>query len=535
MGYTRISGTPVITGLFTILIPMMLYAFFGSSRHLVVGADSATAAVLAAGLVGIATIGSPEYVAYASILALLAGVMLLAARLVRLGFLADFLSRTVLVGFLTGVGIQVGISQFHDMLGLSGHGINPVQEILSDVQQISKVNIYSLTLSLGVLVLIFGLRRVSKKIPAALIAVLCTIVLSFVFNLSSHGVAILGRIPSGLPEIGWPNVPLSSSILQRLLPTAFSMFVIILAQSAATSRAYAARYNEEFDEDLDLIGLGIANLSAGLSGTFVVNGSPTKTEMVDSAGGRSQISQLTTVGIVLVVLLFLTGPLSYMPVAVLAAIVFVIAVGLVGVREMHEIFIERPAEFWVATVTAGIVVFVGVEQGIIIAIILSLFSHTRHGYRPSNTLIAEDKHGYRQSVPVESCAEYLPGLIIYRFNHSMYYANADLFKEELLRLTSGAHPPLSWFCLDGSAMDDVDFTAAAAIREAYELLRQRSIRLVFAEIQSHVRAELERSKIIDLVGAESIFSTIYGVADAYKKSSTNTVPEAPTSDKTEKR
>jgi len=311
MGYTRIAGTPVITGLFTILIPMMLYALLGSSRHLVVGADSATAAVLAAGLVGIATIGSPEYVAYASLLALLAGAMLLAARLVKVGFLANFLSRTVLVGFLTGVGIQVGISQLHDMLGLPGQGLNPVQELVSNILQISKTNIYSIVVSIGVLVLIFSLRRISKRIPAALIAVLSTIVLSYVFNLSSHGVSVLSRIPSGLPELGWPNVPITWNILQQLFPTAFSMFVIILAQSAATSRAYAARYNEEFNENVDLIGLGIANLSAGLSGTFVVNGSPTKTEMVDTAGGRSQISQLTTVCIVLAVLLFLTGPLSY--------------------------------------------------------------------------------------------------------------------------------------------------------------------------------------------------------------------------------
>jgi MFS superfamily sulfate permease-like transporter len=190
---------------------------------------------------------------------------------------------------------------------------------------------------------------------------------------------------------------------------------------------------------------------------------------------------------------------------------------------MREIFIERPVEFWVATATAGIVVFVGVEQGIIAAIILSLFVHTRHGYRPSNTLLAEDKHGSHQSVPVESCAQFFPGLIIYRFNHSMYYANADLFKAEVLRLTREAQPPLTWLCVDGAAMDDVDFTAAAAIREVYELLRQRSIRLVFAEIQGHVRAELDRSKITDLVGAEYVFSTIYELADAYKKSSANTL------------
>jgi high affinity sulfate transporter 1 len=526
MGYTRISGTPVITGLFTILIPMMLYAFLGSSRHLVVGADSATAAVLAAGLVGIATIGSPEYVAYASLLALLAGIMLLAARLVKLGFLADFLSRTVLIGFLTGVGIQVAVSQLPDMLGLPGHSLNPVQELATDIPQISKTNIYSLIISIAVLAVIFSLRKTSKRIPAALIAILSTIVLSYVFNLSSH-VSVLGQIPSGLPQLGWPNVPITWNILQQLLPPAFSMFVIILAQSAATSRAYAVRYNEEFSENADLVALGIANLGAGLSGTFVVNGSPTKTEMVDNAGGRSQISQLTTVCVILVVLLFLTRPLSYMPNAVLAAIVFVIAVELVDVRDMSEIFVERPVEFWVATLTAGIVVFVGVEQGIIAAMVLSLFAHTRHGYRPSNSLFTVDNHGLPQSVPVGSGAQFLPGLIIYRFNHSMYYANADLFKTEALRLTDGAHPPISWFCLDGAAMDDVDFSAAAALRETYELLKQRSARLVLVEIQESVRAELERSKITDLVGRPYIFSTIQELENAYKQSSTGTLRETP--------
>jgi len=216
-----------------------------------------------------------------------------------------------------------------------------------------------------------------------------------------------------------------------------------------------------------------------------------------------------------------------MPIAVLAAIVFVIAVGLVDVREMREIFVERPAEFWVATATAGIVVFVGVEQGIIAAIILSLFVHTRHGYKPSNTLVAVDRRGLRQSVPVGSGAQFLPGLIIYRFNHSMYYANADFFKGEVLRLTNGARTPLSWFCLDGAAMDDVDFSAAATLRETYALLKQRSIRLVLVEIQESVRGELERSKITDLVGIRYIFSTIYEVEKAYKRSSAGTVRETP--------
>ena len=325
-----------------------MYALIGSSRHLVVGADSATAAVLAAGLVGIATIGSPDYVAYAGVLALMVGIMLIGARLVRLGFLADFLSRTVLVGFLAGVGVQVAIKQFPDMLGIPSHGTSPIQELVTDLAQLSKLNVYSVAISLTVLVVIFGTRRISRKIPVALIAVICLIIASYTLNLASYGVAMIGVIPSGLPKLGFPNAPISLNILQQLFPTAVVMFIVILTQSAATSQAYATRYNEPFDENIDLIGLAIANIGAGLSGTFVVNGSPTKTEMVDSAGGRSQLAQLTTVCIVVAVLLFITAPLSYMPIAVLAAIVFVIAVELVNVKEMREIFVQRPSEFWVA-------------------------------------------------------------------------------------------------------------------------------------------------------------------------------------------
>ncbi len=516
MGYTRISGTPVITGLFTILLPMALYSLIGSSRHLVVGADSATAAVLAAGLVGIATIGSPDYVAYAGVLALMAGLMLIGARLVRLGFLADFLSPTVLVGFLAGVGVQVAIRQLPDMLGIPSHGTSPIQELVTDLAQLPKVNVYSLTLSLTVLVVIFGIRRISRKIPVALIAVICVIIASYTLNLASYGVAMVGGIPSGLPKLGFPNAPISWNILQRLFPTALVMFIIILTQSAATSQAYATRYNEPFDENIDLIGLAIANIGAGLSGTFVVNGSPTKTEMVDSAGGRSQLAQLTTVCIVVAVLLFMTAPLSYMPIAVLAAIVLIIAIELVNVKKMREIFVQRPSEFWVAVATAATVVFVGVEQGILLAIALSLIDHTRRGYRPSNSVLSIDEHGHWRWVSLIARAQFLPGVIVYRFNHGMYYANCEGFKNEVIRLVTSANPPISRFCLDGSAVDDVDFSAAAALREIHGLLKQRGISLVLVEVQDRVWTEFERYKITELIGKENEFKSIYDLDAAYK-------------------
>jgi MFS superfamily sulfate permease-like transporter len=495
---------------------MALYALIGSSRHLVVGADSATAAVLAAGLVGIATIGSPDYVAYAGLLALMVGLLLIGARLVRLGFLADFLSRTVLVGFLAGVGVQVAIGQLHDMVGIPSHASSPIQELVTDLAHLSQVNVYSLAISLTVLVVIFGIRRISRKIPIALIAVISVIIASYTLNLASYGVATIGAIPSGLPKLAFPNAPISLNILQRLLPTALVMFIVILTQSAATSQAYATQYDEPFDENMDLVGLAIANIGAGLSGTFVVNGSPTKTEMVDSAGGRSQLAQLTTVGIVVAVLLFITAPLSYMPIAVLAAIVFIIAVELVNVKQMREIFVQRPSEFWVAMATAVTVVLVGVEQGILLAIALSLIDHTRRGYRPSNSVLSINERGEWRWLRTTARAQFLPGVIVYRFNHSMYYANCQGFKDEVIQLVTNANPPISWFCLDGSAVDDVDFSAAAALREIYGLLRQRGITFVLVEIQDRVWTEFGRYKITELVGRENEFKTIYDLDAAYK-------------------
>ena len=379
MGYTKISGTPVITGLYTILIPLSLYALFGSSRHLVVGADSATAAILASSIASMATPRSDEWLALASIIAFMSAGFLILARIARLGFLSDFLSHTVLVGFLSGVGIQVAVGEISGILDLSVEGQGTIHKLVNTLREIEHTNVNSLIIAVSVIVVIIGSRKISKKIPGALIAVIGAIIVSWALNLESYGVHVLGPIPSGLPHFGLPKIDFDMDLIQKLLPTAFAMFVVIIAQSAATSRAYAARYNEQFDENVDLVGLCLANIGAGLSGSFVVNGSPTKTQMVESAGGHSQLAQLTTSFIVLLVLLFFTGPLAYMPGAVLSAVVFLIGTELVDIRGMKRIYMERPWEFWVAIITAAVVVFVGVEQSILLAIVLSLVAHTRHG------------------------------------------------------------------------------------------------------------------------------------------------------------
>jgi high affinity sulfate transporter 1 len=519
MGYTKISGTPVITGLYTMLIPMAVYALFGSSRHLVVGADSATAAILAAGLAGIALPRSNEWLALAGLLALLSAAFLFLARLTRLGFLANFLSRTVLIGFLSGVGIQVALREVPGLLGLSAGGHENLFDSMNAVfQQIGQASPVTLAISAGVIALIAGSRRLSKKIPGAMIAVIGSIVLSWVFQWPQNGVAVLGPVPSGLPQLGLPAVAWSWPLIQKLIPTAFAMFVVILAQSAATSRAYAEKYNEKFNENVDLVGLGLANIGAAFSGTFVVNGSPTKTQMVDSAGGSSQAAQTATVLAVLLVLLFLTGPLSFMPTAVLSAVVFLIGVELIDFKGMKRVFVERPYEFWVALATALAVVFVGVEQSILLAIVLSLVVHTRHGYLVRNVLLVSDDRGWHQR-KIDDARQAAPGLIIYRFLHNLYYANAHVLQQDVAALVAQADPALSWFCVDLVAVNDVDFTAAETLRSLHAALSAQGVRVVFSELADAARREFLRSGLVELFGEDSFFETIDDVLQAYNAGS----------------
>jgi len=516
MGYTKIAGMPVVTGLYTLLVPMLLFAVFGASRHLVVGADSATAAILAAGLAGLATAGSPEYVGLAGALALLAAVFLAVARVARLAFLADFLSRTVLVGFLTGVGIQVAVGQLAGMLGLANRGVEPLTQLWNVGSRIADADLVEVSISISVLALVFGAGAISKRIPGALLAVVCVTFASWLLDFESVGAKLVGGLPTGLPRFGLPEVDWSWSLLQRLIPTAFAMFVVILAQSAATSRAYAARYDERFSEQNDLVGLALANVGAALSGAFVVNGSPTKTEMVDAAGGRSQLANLVTVAVVLAVLLFLTKPLAFMPNAALSAIVFAIGLKLIDVAGLREILRERPWEFGVAFLTTAVVVLWGVQQGIVLAMGLSLVAHTRHGYRPKNTVLVEGPQGRWRARPVASAAQIAPGLVIYRFSHGMYYANAQQLSEEVLVLAERADPPLVWLGIDAAAVDDIDYTAAATLRSLQAELQARGIRLVFAVVSDDVRAELDRSGLVDRVGEDGFFETASEILDAYR-------------------
>jgi sulfate permease, SulP family len=483
---------------------MAVFTIFGSSRHLVVGADSATAAILGAALAGLAVAGSPQYVRLAGLAALLAGGLLLLARLARLGFLANFLSRTVLIGFLTGVGIQVAARQFPDMLGVTVPDKATPARLLDIARALPQAHAADLAVSAGVIVIVLVSRAINRKIPGLLIAVIAVIIVSRAADLAGRGVAVLGPIPRGLPHLGLPALGWHDAA--GLFGTAVSMFVVILAQSAATSRAYAGKYEEAFSQDTDLIGLGAANLAAALSGTFVVNGSPTQTQVADSAGGRSQLTQLTTSAVVLIVLLLLTGPLTSLPIAALAAIVFLIAAGLIDVRGMRRILACRRHEFAISLLTTAAVVVLGVEEGIALAVAVSIIDHLRHTSRPLDSVLVKSPAGHWQPTPVRPGARTEEGLAVYRFGTSLYYANASRLIDDVTAL-SAQGSPLRWMVLDAAAIGDVDYTAAAVLTRVIEHLRKRHIRFAVSSVLGPVRKELDRYGISAALGPGAYYDT----------------------------
>ena len=512
LGYAKIAGMPLVTGLYTMLLPMAVFAVLGSSRHLVVAADSATAAILAAALTGMAVAGSERYVRLAGLAALLTGAMLLLARAIGLSFLANFLSRTVLVGFLTGVGIQVAAGQLPDMLGVTAPGQETLPRLVHTVRALPYVHGADIAVSIGVIVIVLATRRITRRIPGPLIAVVIAISVSRAFDLAAHGVAVVGPVPRGLPTLGLPALDRADTT--ALLGTAASMFVVILAQSAATSRAYAAKYSEPLSVADDLTGLGAANAAAAFTGTFTVNGSPTKAQVVDSAGGRSQLSQLAAAGVVLVTVLLLTGPLAYLPKAALAAVVFLIAAELVDVKQMRHILALRKPEFAVAVLTTAAVVVLGVEYGIVLAVVASVVDHLRHSYNPLNNILVKSPAGHWQPVPVTPGARTEDGIVVYRFGTSLYYANAARLVADLQAL-AGHGDPLEWLVFDCAAIGDIDYTASTVLARVVEFAQQRKVRFVVSSVLPQVRRQLDGYGISKALGPGACYETSGEALDAF--------------------
>jgi sulfate permease, SulP family len=519
LGYAKIAGMPVITGLYTLLLPVVAFAAFGSSRYLVVASDSATAAILAGGLTGLAAAGNVDYVSMAGLVALLTAGLLLLARILKLGFLADFLSRTVLIGFLTGVGFQVGIAVLSEMLSVEVHGNNPVSQLFQVLRQLPNAYIPTLCLSAGVVAFVLVLHHFAPRVPGALIAVVGTILASALFDFSGHGIRVVGAVAGGLPH---PSIPvLNWTLVNQLLPIAGSCFLMILAQSAVTARAYAAKHHQMLDENRDLLGISAANAAAALTGTFVVNGSPTQTAMVETSGGSSQLAHLSTAFVVMLVLLFLTGPLQFLPVCVLGAVVFTIAVRLVDLKALRELRRKSPGEWLLALVTTASVVLFGVEDGIMLALVLSLLQHVRHSYRPHAAVETRAPEGHWLMNPLSPEHMAAPGLIVYWFGSDLFYANFDRFAGQAHKLVTGSESPVTWLVVDAGAITSINYTAGGGLRELTKELAKKGTTLVFAHMNQNLRADLDRQELTEVIGPTQMFETLRECLAAYDELAKN--------------
>lgn len=495
LGYASIAGMPAVTGFYTLLAPVLGFAAFGSSRYLVVAADSATAAILAGGVSGAASPGSTRYVALAGLVALLTAAMLLIARVLKLGFLADFLSQTVLTGFLTGVGFQVGIAVLGPMLGLQIQSHRTVLQLAEVVRGLPRAHLPSLGLSTLVIAGVFALGRFRPRAPGPLIAVAGSIAASASLNFAAHGIAIIGPVASGLPHIAIPELHWKD--IEVLIPIAASCFVMIVTQSAATARSIAVKHGERLDENADLAGLAAANALAAVSGTFVVNGSPTQTGVIESAGSKSQIAQLTTAAVVALVLLFFTQPLRYLPRCVLGSIVFIVAIRLTDLRGLRGIRRESPGEFILAATTALVVVLVGVEQGIVLAMVMSLLRIVQHSYHPSSAVLVEETRGIWKLTPAVHGATSEPGLVIYRFNAPLFYANAGRFADQIREVVGPDPSPVRRVIVDAGAITRLDYSAARVVQRLESELSRRNIVIVFAHLQPELKDDLRRHHLMD--------------------------------------
>jgi sulfate permease, SulP family len=507
LGYTRIAGTHVVTGLYTLVLPIIAFAIFGSSRHLVVAADSATAAIFSSSLSRMAVPASEQYMALVGMVALLTAGALLLARIFKLGFLADFLSRTVLVGFLAGVGIQVSIAMLRDMTGVLVNSRYTLVQAWGVLESLAHPNLPTIALSILVAASILLGNRFVPRLPVSLLVVVGVIAASAAWHFAEQGIAVIGSVPGGLPSLSLPKVTWAEIL--ELLPVAASCFVIIIAQSAATSQGFAARSHESVDANADILGLSAANIAAAVSGTFVVNGSPTQTAMAVHLGARSQIAQLVLALVVVLVLLLLTGPLQYLPRCALAAIVFTIAVGMVDVTCLRDIRRESPGEFYLAIITALTVVAIGVEQGILLAIALSLFMHVRHSYSPHTIILVPDPTGRWIPQAATSGRETAPGLIVYRFGADLFYANRKRFADEVRALVAHAPTPVRWFVVDAGAITDIDYSASQTICALLNELALQNVSMIFGRVNSYLRSDMDRHGITAAIGDSRLFSTLH--------------------------
>lgn len=515
MGMAEVAGLPPIVGLYSCVLPLVAFAVFGSSRQVVVALDASTAAMLAAAVTPLANGNATTYAALAGLVAVLVGVILIAAGIFRLGVLGDLLSHPVLLGYQAGLAIVVAATQLPKVLGVDASGGGTVAQMWGLVRNVGQADLSTVTLGFASVAVIVGARAWSVRVPGALIAVGLATVAARAFDLSGHGVQVLGELPAGLSGLTWPSFT-GSELVSVTVPAA-GIALIAAADTIVCSRAFAERGGYRVETNGDLIGLGGANLASGLSGGISVSASAARTAVAESVGSRSQVAGVVAATVMAGVLMFLTDPLQDVPIATLAAVVLVAVIRLVDVRAMAALWRIRRSELLIALATTTGAVVIGLLEGIAIAVMLSVVDFLLRRAAPHGAVIGRisGRQGFFD-VDRYPGAIVEPGLVVYRLDGPLFYANAERVLESVRQLV--ADPGVRWFVLDGSAVSDVDATAARMLAELHDELAARGIELALVDLIAGVRDTLERAGVIQRVGPHHVFDTAEDAVDAYRAS-----------------
>ena len=516
MAYGDLAGVTPVAGLYVALGAMVMYALFGTSRQLVMGPE-ATAAIMTAAAVAPLAGGDPvRYAALAAMIALLIGVMSLLARVARLGFITDFLSKPILVGYIFGATLIVIGSQLGKIFGIKLESDQFFRQVAELISRLDETHL--LTFAIGVVcisVLLF-IRRVNRSLPGPLIVVVGAIILSAVLDWQAQGVAIVGAVPAGLPKLAIPAV--TGQDILALLPSALALTILIYADEILTSRVFAMKHGQKVDANQEFVAIGMANIGAGLLTGFPAALSGSRTAVSDQMGGKSQWVGLFAVALTIIFLLFLTPLLAPLPTVALGAIIIVASFGLIDLAAFRFLRKVRPAEFWLAVVTALGVLTVGILQGILVAVVMSLINVIFHISRPHDALLDDvDASGgtvYR-GVADKETALTEPGLIVYRFDAPLVFANAGFFTERLEELVAHSIEGLKCIILDAEAISDFDSTAAEALENLDADLERRGIELWIARANKPLRELFQVTGLTKRLGKDNLYPSVRAAVTAY--------------------
>jgi SulP family sulfate permease len=513
MGYAEVAGLSPVNGLYALLLPTVAYALLGSSRQLVVGPDGSVAALVGAVVLATTAAASPDATSIATTLALLVGACFVIARAARLAWLADYLSRPVLVGYVHGVAAALLIGQLPKLLGVDADATNPLRQLVETVGELPNVSLPTLAVGAGALLVLLPLKFRAPRVPGALLLVVGGILLSSAVALASHGVAVVGDIPSGLPSLGLPSLP--DDGIGTLIPGAVGLFLVIFADAVLTARTYAGKNKQHVDAGQELLALGVAQAAAGLSNGFPVAASGSRTAVNDAAGVRTQAAGLLAAAVVALVLLFLTGPIADLPKAVLGAIIVAAAIGLVDPAAWRELRRTDSVELALAAVTVAGVLVTGVLTAIAFAVGLSIVDVVRRSARPHDAVLGwVPGLGRYADVSIHRSAQVTPGVVVYRLDDRLFFANAGYVKGRVLEAVRGAPAKARWVVFDAEAVTHVDVAGLMALREIAELLAEEGAELTFARVKAPTRERFDHSGLSDEIGLDRFHPTVRAAVEA---------------------